>query len=202
MHEQSETVQREDGAWINVYGYKTPQAGKQLPDSGEFFTSKDAVKAAKSRSASHKGTPMFDISAIDPNKLNELAFTANPFPILQQMTMSVNPQQQFGTQEVMQGGFGDMIFGSVGNPGGMGIAPGEWDWMKTGTAPAAKPGSAPLTPQQLASLQGMMGRQSEPRYPPPVSPGGGGARQVQMQQVFPQAPAVRKTPTLSELIGR
>lgn len=139
---------------------------------------------------------MFDISAIDPNKLNELAFTANPYPILQQMSMSVNPQQQFGTQEVMQGGFGDMIFGSVGNVGTMGLS------QPLPNTPLTKPGAAPLTPQQLAALQGMMGRQAEPRYPPPVSPGGGGRGQVQMQQVFPQAPTVRRTPTLSELIGR
>jgi hypothetical protein len=95
-----------------------------------------------------------------------------------------------------------MVYGSVGNPGKMGIVEGEWDWMKGSAAPTGKQGAAPMTPQQLAALQGMMGRQSEPRYPPPVSPGGGGRGQVQMQQVFPQTPAVRRQPTLGELIRR
>ena len=30
-HEQSETVQDKRGRWINVFGRKTPQAGKPLP---------------------------------------------------------------------------------------------------------------------------------------------------------------------------
>lgn len=49
-HEQSETIQRKDGKWINVYGKKTKSAGRKLPGSGVFDSSKEAVKAAKSRS--------------------------------------------------------------------------------------------------------------------------------------------------------
>ena len=49
-HEQSETIQREDGKWINVYGKKTPNAGKQLPNSGEYSTVDEAVTEAKKRS--------------------------------------------------------------------------------------------------------------------------------------------------------
>jgi hypothetical protein len=50
-HEQSETVQRSDGKWINVYGSGLPKAGQQLPDSGTFSTMEDAVSAAKKRSS-------------------------------------------------------------------------------------------------------------------------------------------------------
>ena len=50
MHEQSETVQREDGKWINVYGKGTPQAGTQLPDSDAYDSKLEAVAAAKARS--------------------------------------------------------------------------------------------------------------------------------------------------------
>ena len=49
-HEQSETIQREDGKWINVYGRNTPKAGMQLPGSGEFNTVDEAVKEAGKRS--------------------------------------------------------------------------------------------------------------------------------------------------------
>lgn len=49
-HEQSETVQREDGKWINVYGRGTPRAGQQLPGSGAFDTVEEAVRAARGRS--------------------------------------------------------------------------------------------------------------------------------------------------------
>lgn len=50
MHEQSETVQRPDGKWVNVYGANTPQAGQQLPDTPTFDTVDAAVNAAKQRS--------------------------------------------------------------------------------------------------------------------------------------------------------
>jgi hypothetical protein len=56
MHEQSETVQRKDGKWINVYGEKTPSAGQQLPDSGEYDTVDEAVSAAKKRSEDYGHT--------------------------------------------------------------------------------------------------------------------------------------------------
>jgi hypothetical protein len=49
-HEQSETVQRRDGKWINIYGKKTPQAGEQLPGTQEYDTVEEAVNAAKERS--------------------------------------------------------------------------------------------------------------------------------------------------------
>lgn len=49
-HEASETVQRADGKWINVYGRGLPQAGQQLPGSGEYGTAEEAVEAARLRS--------------------------------------------------------------------------------------------------------------------------------------------------------
>ena len=49
-HEQSETIQNERGKWINVYGRKTPNAGKQLPGTPEYETVEDAVKDAQKRS--------------------------------------------------------------------------------------------------------------------------------------------------------
>lgn len=49
-HEQSETVQRRDGKWINVYGRGTPKAGQPLPNSGVYDTVEDAVRAASTRS--------------------------------------------------------------------------------------------------------------------------------------------------------
>ena len=51
-HEQSETIQNPSGKWINVYGRKTKNAGKQLPDSSEYNTVEEAVSAAKKRSES------------------------------------------------------------------------------------------------------------------------------------------------------
>ncbi len=50
MHEQSETIQRQDGKWVNVYGRSLPQAGQQLPGSSEYSTMGEAVTAAKARS--------------------------------------------------------------------------------------------------------------------------------------------------------
>lgn len=49
-HEQSETIQLPSGKWANVYGRKTRKAGQRLPDSQEFDTVEDAVKAARERS--------------------------------------------------------------------------------------------------------------------------------------------------------
>src|SRR3990167_6457380 len=51
MHEQSETIQRPDGKWINVYGRNTPNAGQQLPGTSEFQSVNEAVNAAGARSA-------------------------------------------------------------------------------------------------------------------------------------------------------
>ena len=50
MHEQSETVQRPDGKWINVYGRKTPKAGEPLPGMPAYDSVDAAVAAAKKRS--------------------------------------------------------------------------------------------------------------------------------------------------------
>lgn len=52
MHEQSETVKREDGKWINVYGRNTPQAGQQLPGTAVHDTVESAVDEARKRSES------------------------------------------------------------------------------------------------------------------------------------------------------
>jgi hypothetical protein len=52
MHEQSETIKRADGKWINVYGRKTKKAGQLLPGSGVFDTVEEAVESAKERSKS------------------------------------------------------------------------------------------------------------------------------------------------------
>jgi hypothetical protein len=46
-HEVSETVQRADGRWINVYGRGLPQAGQRLPGSGDYDTAEEAVEAAQ-----------------------------------------------------------------------------------------------------------------------------------------------------------
>ena len=51
-HEQSETIQRSDGKWVNVYGRDLPKAGEPLPGSGVFGTAEEAVAAAKKRSQS------------------------------------------------------------------------------------------------------------------------------------------------------
>lgn len=49
-HEQSETVQRPDGKWVNVYGRGLPQAGQPLPGTGVYETVEEAVRAARTRS--------------------------------------------------------------------------------------------------------------------------------------------------------
>ena len=53
-HEQSETVQRKDGKWINVYGKGTPKRGQQLPGTPAYDTVKEAEAAARARSAATK----------------------------------------------------------------------------------------------------------------------------------------------------
>jgi hypothetical protein len=65
MHEQSETVQRPDGKWINVYGRGTPQAGQQLPGTPAYATVKEAETAAQSRSDQHEsaGGAVWDIKS-------------------------------------------------------------------------------------------------------------------------------------------
>jgi hypothetical protein len=55
-HEQSETIQRPDGRWVNVYGAKTATPGKPLPpiydfEQASYDTVAEAVAAAKKRSA-------------------------------------------------------------------------------------------------------------------------------------------------------
>ena len=63
-HEQSETIQRKDGKWINIYGRKTKRAGHKLPASGVYDTVKDAEAAAVHRSR------MYDTS-VNRNHGNE-----------------------------------------------------------------------------------------------------------------------------------
>lgn len=63
-HEQSETIQTQDGRWINIYGKSTPNAGKQLPGTTSYQTIDEAVSAAKSRSES-SGSQRFEITAPD-----------------------------------------------------------------------------------------------------------------------------------------
>lgn len=51
-HEQSETIQLQNGKWTNVYGSKTKKAGQQLPGEKEYDSVDEAVKAAIKRSKS------------------------------------------------------------------------------------------------------------------------------------------------------
>lgn len=57
MHEQSETIQNNNGKWVNVYGKNLPNKGQQLPGTLEYNTMEEAVEAAKNRSNSHKELP-------------------------------------------------------------------------------------------------------------------------------------------------
>lgn len=50
MHEQSETIQRPDGKWVNVYGRGLPKAGEQLPGTPTYGSKEAAVEAAGWRS--------------------------------------------------------------------------------------------------------------------------------------------------------
>lgn len=72
-HEQSESIQRPDGKWINVYGRALPKAGQQLPGTPTYDTVDDAVSAAKARSAS------FDESH-DDSPVNTPEVTVRPDP--------------------------------------------------------------------------------------------------------------------------
>ena len=56
MHEQSETIQRPDGRWINVYGRSLDKRGKQLPGTQDYGSVEEAVSAAKARSKAHVET--------------------------------------------------------------------------------------------------------------------------------------------------
>lgn len=54
-HEKSETVQREDGRWINTYGRDTPQRGRPLPrlfqyEAESYASEAEASTAARRRS--------------------------------------------------------------------------------------------------------------------------------------------------------
>lgn len=53
-HEQSETIQREDGKWINVYGRKLPKAGQMLPGERPYDSREEAEEAARRRSKEFK----------------------------------------------------------------------------------------------------------------------------------------------------
>lgn len=53
-HEQSETVQRPDGKWINVYGRGMRKRGQQLPNSGVYDTVEEAEQAARARSEAYR----------------------------------------------------------------------------------------------------------------------------------------------------
>jgi hypothetical protein len=72
-HEVSETIQRKDGKWINVYGAGLPNAGQQLPDSGEYSTVDDAVTAARARSESfnHSFLDQARKEGYTPEEINE-----------------------------------------------------------------------------------------------------------------------------------
>lgn len=49
-HEQSETIQDEDGSWVNIYGRATAKAGQRLPGMPSYPDLASAVSAARSRS--------------------------------------------------------------------------------------------------------------------------------------------------------
>lgn len=59
-HEVSETIERHDGRWVNVYGKGLPKAGQQLPGTSDFGSVDEAVTAAKSRSESFNHGPSAD----------------------------------------------------------------------------------------------------------------------------------------------
>lgn len=144
---------------------------------------------------------MFDFSMMTPERITQLAMVADPAPVLQQLSMQVNPQQQFGTQSVAQGpgGFSNMIFGSVAPTMPL-TAP--WD-PKNGPDPTKLGGAAPLNPQQMAILQRMM-QPNDPRMPNAPSGGiPGRPGQIQFSPVFPASKQQqRPVPSLGQLIGR
>ena len=53
MHEQSETIQLDNGKWTNVYGRDTDKAGQKLPDEREYDSMEEAVRFARRRSRIH-----------------------------------------------------------------------------------------------------------------------------------------------------
>lgn len=61
-HEQSETIQLDDGTWANVYGRKTPKAGQRLPDTPTYPTMDEAVSAAKERSRSYVPNDIYELA--------------------------------------------------------------------------------------------------------------------------------------------
>ena len=128
----------------------------------------------------------------DPNKLNELAMMANPFPIAQNMQSSaaMSPQAAVAPYASSQDAFGRML--GMPDPG---FAPGSMPGV-------TKPGAAPLTPQQMALLQNMM-KAPDSRF---LGSAGVGGRpgQVNLQPVSPTGTTspVRPVQTLSQLIGR
>ena len=68
MHEQSETIQNQRGKWENVYGKKTSKAGQRLPDTPEYDSVEEAVKAAKQRSKNYKDYGVIDQDIIHKRK--------------------------------------------------------------------------------------------------------------------------------------
>lgn len=56
MHEQSETVQDENGNWVNVFGRGTGNAGSPLPGMPRYSTSSEAGLSAAKRSRSFHGS--------------------------------------------------------------------------------------------------------------------------------------------------
>lgn len=81
MHEQSETVQREDGSWINVYGRALPNAGQQLPNSGSYPTVEEAVEAAKQRSAAHQHVQEQLLRRINSQPVLNPRPAGGPYPV-------------------------------------------------------------------------------------------------------------------------
>lgn len=75
-HEQSETVKRKDGRWINVYGRKLPKAGLQLPGTPDYPNVEEAEAAAVARSASFDKQPqhsnLYQGQELDPYQLEQL----------------------------------------------------------------------------------------------------------------------------------
>lgn len=114
-HEQSETIQRPDGKWINVYGSNLPQAGIQLPGSGLYSTVEEAVAAAKARSAS------FD----DDHTLLSTRTRMGDTRRTRDYEPGLYPQLvQFPSDPyISPNSLGGPGMGGAGNEGGMGLAP-------------------------------------------------------------------------------
>jgi hypothetical protein len=147
----------------------------------------------------------FDFSAIDPTKLYELSSQFNPSGILQQLSQ----QSGMGLQTASLGagaGLNPVGGQSVGFqapaqppvqaiPTGMGPPPGtpagQWDWLAQGpkspSAMPTPPGAAPLTPEHLKTLAGMMPKPQNPNdaklMPAPGLPGRPGQIQMNSAQL-------------------